>query len=104
MGTQLFDQYILLHFAVGIIVYFWGIDLWTWIIVHTVFELIENTPMGMSFINHYLTTWPAGKDFPDTPLNSFGDIIAGSVGWLIARFVDHLGDRYQWFPLQRSSQ
>ena len=47
MGSQVFDQYTYLHFAVGIIVYFWGISLENWIIIHTLFEIIENMDMGI---------------------------------------------------------
>jgi hypothetical protein len=39
MGFQFFDQYTYLHFAVGIIVYFWNISLLKWVIFHTVFEV-----------------------------------------------------------------
>ena len=41
MGLQFFDQYMYLHFAVGIVIYYWGISLKNWIIVHSLFELLE---------------------------------------------------------------
>ena len=53
MGTKIVDQFSLLHFAVGIVVYFWDISLLLWFVLHTMFELIENTPQGIYFINHY---------------------------------------------------
>ena len=52
MGTRFLDQYTYLHFSVGIIVYFWNISLLNWIILHTIFELLENTKIGMRLINN----------------------------------------------------
>ena len=54
MGKQTFDQYTYLHFAVGIISYYWGFKLKDVIILHTIFELFENTPIGMNIINKYI--------------------------------------------------
>ena len=52
MGLKLFDQYTYLHFSVGIIAYFWNVSLLNWIIIHTIFEVLENTQMAMDFINN----------------------------------------------------
>lgn len=46
MGTQIFDQYTLLHIACGIIAYFWGMPLLVWVGFHTLFEIIENSERG----------------------------------------------------------
>ena len=43
MGTKLFDQYTYLHFASGIVSYFWNLSFIIWIIIHTIFEICENT-------------------------------------------------------------
>ena len=43
MGKKLLDQYSYLHFAVGIVIYFWGINLKNWFILHVVFEIVENS-------------------------------------------------------------
>ena len=51
MGKYIFDQFSLLHFSVGVVVYFWGIDFKTWFIVHALFELLENTKYGVAFID-----------------------------------------------------
>lgn len=48
---MLFDQYTYLHFAIGIVVYFWNISLINWVIIHTIFEIIENTQTGIHIIN-----------------------------------------------------
>jgi hypothetical protein len=89
MGQKTFDQFSLLHVASGIIAYFWGLPLLWWLIIHIVFEYVENTKMGMHFINQYLPMWPGGKATPDTFMNSMiGDNISAVVGWLIAAWVD----------------
>lgn len=87
MGTHWFDQFSLLHGAVGVIFYFWGISFWWWTIIHILFEIIENTSCGMKIIN-YFTWWPGGKDFADAWINRLGDLISGALGWWIASFID----------------
>jgi len=87
MGTAFMDSFSLLHFAVGIVVYFWSIPLWLWVILHTIFEYVENTQLGMYVINEYITLWPGGKSHPDSFINSLGDTFFGSLGWVVAYFV-----------------
>ena len=57
MGVRLFDQYSILHFAVGVIAYFWDISFFTIIVLNILFEIIENSPVGMNIINTYFTRW-----------------------------------------------
>jgi len=89
MGQNIFDQYTYLHFSVGIIMYFLGFSLiWT-IILHIIFEFVENTTEGIDFINKYLLWfWPGGKDVPDSCLNSVGDTIGIITGWITAKYLD----------------
>ena len=88
MGTKLFDQYSLLHFASGVVVYFWGFTLLVWIILHTIFEIVENSSGGVYFIDKYITYWPGGKKKPDTLINSIGDILFGIIGFISAKYLD----------------
>jgi hypothetical protein len=99
MGTQYFDQYTYLHFAVGIIVFFWNISLVNWVILHTIFEFLENTQIGINIINKYIVFWPGGKPKPDTIINSIGDTFGSIVGWLSAYYLDKLGNNYGWYDL-----
>lgn len=99
MGTKLFDQYTYLHFGVGIITYFWGITIYTWIIIHTLFEFIENTELGMYIINNIIKIWPGGKPKADSYMNILGDTIGGLLGWLSAYQVDKIGNNYNWYDL-----
>lgn len=99
MGTRYLDQYTYLHFSVGIIVYFWNISLVNWVVLHTIFEFLENTQMGVNFINKYIVFWPGGKPKPDSIINSLGDTSGAIVGWLSAYYLDKLGDKYGWYTL-----
>jgi len=87
MGDKLFDMYVYLHFAAGIIAYFLGIDLKILLMTHTLFEIIENSPIGLFVINNYLTWWPGGKPKPDTLINSIGDSLGILFGWISAYYV-----------------
>lgn len=99
MGTHFFDQYTYLHFAVGIIVYFWDISLLNWILLHTIFEFLENTRTGVNIINKYIFFWPGGKPKPDTVINNMGDTFSSILGWLSAYYLDQMGNRYGWYNL-----
>lgn len=95
MGTQLFDQYSLLHFASGVVAYFWGVPFIPWVIFHAIFEALENTVTGMRIINSF-PVWPGGKSQADTPTNILGDNIASILGWLAAALLDwYMGDPYK---------
>jgi hypothetical protein len=97
MGTRIFDQYSLLHFSSGIIAYFFNISFILWNVIHILFEYLENTPSGMSFITKYLLFWPGGKPGSDTIINNIGDIIAGIIGWLTSYLFDYMGTKYSWY-------
>jgi hypothetical protein len=96
MGKYLFDQYSLLHFAQGISAYFWGMKLKLWIIVHFIFEIIENTEIGINIINK-IKLWPGGKPKRDANLNILGDNIAAILGWLCAYYIDKKGSELGWY-------
>lgn len=97
MGLQLFDQYTYLHFAVGVIVYFWNISLVYWFVLHSIFEFVENTQMGINIINKYFWFWPGGKPRPDSIMNMVGDTLGAIFGWVSAYFLDTLGHKYNWY-------
>lgn len=84
MGKRLLDAYTLLHFATGVIAHHYALPFWIWMILHTMFEWIENTTIGMYYINNYLPLWPGGKPSADTFINNVGDTIAAAVGWILS--------------------
>lgn len=97
MGVQMFDQYTYLHLAVGIITYFWDISLRNCIILHTIFELLENTQICMNIINTYIKFWPGGKPKSDSIINIIGDTSGVIIGWLSAYYLDKLGNKFGWY-------
>ena len=97
MGKYFFDQYSYLHFASGIIAYFWNISFKNWILLHTIFEIIENTNLGIYIINNYITFWPGGKNYKDTLINSISDSLFAFIGWLSAYYLDKIGNKFKWF-------
>ena len=99
MGLYILDQYAYLHFAVGIIAYFWAVSWERLLIAHTLFEFLENTQIGMYFINNYLPFWPGKKPKADSIINQMGDTIASLIGWLSAYYLDQLGAKYQWYEV-----
>lgn len=101
MGGKIVDQFTYLHFAVGVIVYFWGISLPSWLIIHTIYELFEITPIGITFINTYFgKLWPGGgKHVAEPIINGVGDTFGALFGWLSAYYLDTLGKKYGWYNL-----
>tara|TARA_B110000483_G_C18206952_1_gene548342 strand:- start:9687 stop:10004 length:318 start_codon:yes stop_codon:yes gene_type:complete len=99
MGKQIFDQFTYLHFASGIVAYFWNISILNWLILHSIFEFLENTKFGMNFINKYLFVWPGGKSQVDALSNILGDTIGTLLGWLSAYYLDKIGNHYNWYDL-----
>jgi len=99
MGLYFVDQFTYLHFAVGIIMYYWGISIEKWFIIHTIFELLENTEIGLNIINKYIIFWPGKKPQLDSIINIIGDTIGGLLGWLSAYYLDQLCNKYGWYPL-----
>lgn len=98
MGHLFFDQYSLLHFAVGIIAYFWNIPIHILVMLHILFEYSENTTSGMFVINKYFKDiWPGGKPSADTLINRVGDTLSTIVGWFIASITDKYARRYGWY-------
>jgi len=83
MGVLFTDKYSLLHFASGIVAYYWNVSFIAWFILHLIFELAENTETGMHYIRK-IKLWPGGKTHPDSWLNCTGDQFYSVLGWLFA--------------------
>lgn len=99
MGAFFFDQYTYLHFASGIIAYFWGVSFVWWLVFHSIFEWAENTNLGIKFINDLFTFWTGGKPGPDNFINIIGDTIGALLGWLTAYWLDKYGSQRGWYQV-----
>lgn len=97
MGNQLFDQYSLLHYASGVVAYFWGLQPVTWFLTHVGFEIAENTTVGMKFINKNLTWWPGGKPRADSLTNIVGDNLSAAAGYWSGYYLDNMGKKEGWY-------
>ena len=104
MGIYFTDQFSLLHFATGVIVYFWNISLPTWFVLHLLYEIITNTKFGLWFINDVVTIWPGGKLKYDSLINIVGDQFYGILGWLFTYWIVQYfydGELYDKYPSQK---
>ena len=73
----------------GVVAYFWSIPLVILIVLHIVFEYVENTKWGMNIINIYFTRWwPGGKPYADNLINQTSDIVCSGIGWMMAYCLD----------------
>ena len=97
MGKNIIDQYSYLHFAVGIILFYWDIDIITAIILHTIFEIVENTKLGMHIINNYIYFWPGGKPYPDSLVNCISDTVFFILGWISALLINKLSNNLKLY-------
>jgi hypothetical protein len=97
MGENFFDQYSLLHFSSGVVAYFFNINLVVWIVLHSIFEYVENTETGIHFINNYMPFWPGGKEKADSLLNNVGDTVFAILGWLVAYLLDLMFTKKVYF-------
>ena len=88
MGLNIFDAYSLLHFASGIIAFFWGLPIIWWYIIHAIYEYFENTTYGMKLINK-IPYYPMGKTEQDSYENIIGDQISALIGWITSFIVFH---------------
>ena len=86
MGQFLFDQYSLLHFAMGVVNYFWGTKPLNWLVSHALFEL-----------DTYITFWPGGKSEADSWINILGDNISAQAGYWFAKYLDDTGKKRGWY-------
>jgi hypothetical protein len=89
MGIRFSDKYSLLHFATGIIAYYWSVPFMAWFIIHLLYEYLENTTNGMFLINK-ISMWPGGKERADSIINSIGDQFYGLLGYALAYYIVRL--------------
>ena len=87
MGDLLFDNFSILHFTLGIGIYFLGVHWFIWLILNIIFELSENTNQGMKILDN-IQFWLGGKKKRDNHINSSGDIFSAMAGWFLSYSLD----------------
>ena len=96
------DQYSLLHFSVGVILYFWNIPFLYAFLGHFLFEILENTQCGIHMINKYIIdpgyfSWPGEKHYADNNLNIFGDNLSFVIGYVLSYILDIYATKNKYF-------
>lgn len=87
MGLKFFDRWSLSHFAFGILAYYFYLPFLIWILIHVIFEIVENTTIGI-FIRRSLTFLPGSEKNADSFINSFvGDNFFAILGWIVAYYI-----------------
>ena len=74
-----------------------------WIIIHSIFELLENTDIGVRTINQLISFWPGGKPYADGWMNQIGDTIGALLGWLSSYYLDQIGAENKWYEKHLSN-
>jgi hypothetical protein len=87
MGVFFTDNYSLLHFANGILLYYFGFSFILMSLIHIIFEVVENSNYGMMIIRN-IKIWPGGKESADTLINNLGDQFYASLGWLLSYYIN----------------
>ena len=87
MGRTLFDRFTLLHAVSGYLAYHWGLKEVDWLLLHTGFEILENSPPGVAFLRQ-VTFWPGGKTHADWLINVIGDTVGTWAGFRCAKWID----------------
>jgi len=87
MGRTLFDRFTFLHMFSGYLAYHVGFSEVQWLLFHTAFEILENSPSGVAFLRQ-VTFWPGGKTHPDAWINVLGDTVGTWVGFRLAQWMD----------------
>ena len=72
---------------VGVISRYWNVSLLWLILLHALFEALENTERGMWMINTYASFWPGGKTHADSIMNRVGDTVYSGLGWVVANYM-----------------
>lgn len=98
MGLYAIDQFSLLHFAAGIVAYFWGFSALHTLVFHILFEWSENTKLGMKFINEYFPFWPGGKPYADSFINQVTDTVMTMIGWYVSQIADAYSSEKHLYP------
>ncbi len=88
---MIFDNFSIVHAASGVFLYFWGFSLFQTTLIHTAFEILENTKPVMNLTNA-TGWWPGGKPEPDNLTNMIGDTLFCIIGWFVSYLIDK---RYQ---------
>ncbi len=83
MDQYAFDEYSVVHFAIGVLTYQSGFSFVTLAIVYSIFKIFSNVSLGMYVIDTYITPLLGYKLFPESFKNIGTDLAMCLLGWLV---------------------
>lgn len=74
-----------------------------WFIIHSIFEFLENTDIGITTIHKSIPFWSRGKPYADGWTNQMGDSIGALLGWLSSYDLDKISVENKWYEKHLSN-
>ena len=90
-----FDNYTCFHLASGITAYYAGLNFISWVSLHIIFSIFENSEMGLRLTKKYLYNFKAYKTGSDSISNLVGDTLAAIIGWKMAYYIGKLSEQIE---------
>jgi len=87
MDQYAFDEYSVVHFAIGLLTFQAGFSFLTLAIVYAIFKVFSNVSLGMYVIDTYVTPLLGYKLFPESFKNIGSDLGMCFLGWLVGFLV-----------------
>ena len=89
--SKIFDRYTYLHFAAGIIAYYWGFTFVEWIVFHLFLDIFERTEFGKKVLQFFIRIWPGREqNVLESYYNVLGDSASAALGWGSAYLIDNM--------------
>jgi hypothetical protein len=82
MDQYAFDEYSIVHFAIGVLTFQAGFSFVTLAIIYAVFKIFSNISLGMYVIDKYFTRFIDYKLYPESFKNIGSDLGMCFLGWL----------------------
>ena len=87
MDQYAFDEYSVVHFAIGLLTFQAGFSFLTLAIVYAIFKIFINVSVGMYVVDTYITPLLGYKLFPESFKNIGSDLGMCFLGWLVGFLV-----------------
>jgi hypothetical protein len=83
MDQYAFDEFSVVHFAIGVLTFQAGFSFLTLAIIYSIFKIFSNVSLGMYVIDTYVTPLLGYKLFPESFKNIGSDLGMCFLGWLV---------------------
>jgi hypothetical protein len=82
MDQYAFDEYSIVHFAIGVLTFQAGFSFVTLAILYAIFKIFSNMSLGMYVIDKYFTPFIGYKLYPESFKNIGTDLALCFIGWI----------------------